>query len=260
MSEDPAIPDALPDHVRRNRARWDEWAAEYAESARRHWATDDITWGIWSVPESELKLLPEVDGLDVIELGCGTAYVSAWLARRGAQPVGLDNSPGQLETARAMQREFGLDFPLILGYAEKVDLPDASFDLAISEYGAAIWADPYRWIPEAARLLRPGGRLIFLGNSSLLMLCMPDEEPFVAGDRLLRDYFGMHRFEWPDGPEVEFHLGYGDWIRLLRASGFEIEDLVELRAPAGATTRYDHVPPEWAQRWPSEQAWRAIKR
>ena len=100
--------------------------------------------------------------------------MSAWLARRGARPVGVDITPAQLETARALQREHGLAFPLVEASAEAVPLPDASFDIAISEYGAAIWCDPYRWIPEAARLLRPGGRLIFLGNSPILMLCSPD--------------------------------------------------------------------------------------
>ena len=87
----------------------------------------------------------------------------------------------------------------MLGNAETVPLPDASFDLAVSEYGAALWADPYKWIPEAARLLRPGGRLAFLANSTLLMLCVPDyEADGPATDRLLRPYFGMHRNEWPD--------------------------------------------------------------
>ncbi|HUG49270.1 MAG TPA: class I SAM-dependent methyltransferase [Candidatus Limnocylindria bacterium] len=250
----------LPDHVSRNRARWDEWAADYARRAPEQWAADEISWGIWSIPESEVRLLPDVRGLDVIELGCGTAYVSAWLARRGARPVGLDNSPKQLETARELQGQHGLDFRLLLGYAEDVPLPDASFDLVISEYGAAIWADPYRWIPEAARLLRPGGQLIFLGNSTLVMLCVPDEAGQPAGDRLLRDYFGMHRFEWPDGPEVEFHLGYGDWIRLLRDSGFELEDLLELRPGPKARTDYDYVTHEWARRWPSEEVWKARRR
>src|ERR1035437_3916966 len=114
--------------------------------------------------------------MDVIELGCGTAYVCAWLARRGARPVGIDNSPKQLDTALRLQAEHGLAFPLILGNAESVPYPDASFDLAISEYGAAIWADPYRWIPEAARLLRPGGRLVFLINGYIQMLCAPDSD------------------------------------------------------------------------------------
>jgi len=258
MSDQPD--ESLPDHVRRNRARWDEWAAEYAQRAPAQWAANDITWGIWSIPESEAQLLPDVNGMDVLELGCGTAYVSAWLARRGARPVALDNSPRQLDTARRLQGEYDLEFPLLLGYAENVPLPDASFDLVISEYGAAIWADPYEWIPEAARLLRPGGWLVFLGNSSLLMLCVPDAAGEPATERLVRDYFGMHRFEWPDGPEVEFHLGYGDWIRLLRDNGLEIHDLVELRAPPEAATGYDYVTSEWARRWPSEQVWRARKR
>lgn len=253
--------DDLPEHVRRNREYWDGMADEWVEGGRRSWASDEISWGIWGLPESELRLLPnDVSGLDVIELGCGTGYVSAWLARRGARPIGIDNSPRQLETARILQREFGLDFPLLLGNAEEVPLPDGSFDLAVSEYGAAIWADPYRWIPEAARLLRPGGRLVFLGNGTLLMLCASDYEDEPAGDRLLRDYRAMHRFEWPDTAGVEFHIGYGDMIRLLHASGFEVEDLVELWPPEGATTSFPFVDAEWARRWPSEEAWKARKR
>ena len=186
-----------------------------------------------------MHLLPDdLAGRDVIELGCGTAYVSAWLARRGARVTGIDNSPAQLETARRLQASTGSSFPLLLGNAEEVPLPDASFDLAISEYGAALWADPYRWIPEAARLLRPGGELIFLTNGLLCILCVPDTEAEgPATDRLRRPYFGMHRNEWPGSDGVEFHLGYGDWIRLLRANGFEVIDLIELRPPPEARHR-----------------------
>jgi len=251
----------LPEHVRRNRAHWDSVADQWVEPGRLNWQQSEPHWGIWQIPESEAQLLPDVYGLDVIELGCGTGYVSSWLARRGARPVGIDNSPRQLETARGFQEEFGIEFPLILGNAEDVPLPDASFDLAISEYGAAIWADPYRWIPEAARLLRPGGQLIFLGNSTFFMLCAPDlEVEGPATDRIRRNYFGMHRFEWADEDSVEFHLGYGDWIRLLRSSGFEIEDMVELRPPAHAATRFPWVTAEWARRWPSEEVWKARKK
>lgn len=249
----------LPDHVRRNREAWDAWAADYEASGHLAWARDEPAWGVWSVPERDLGVLPDVEGLDTIELGCGTAYVSAWLARRGARPVGVDNSEAQLASARRFQAEFGLSFPLIHGNAEDVPLPAGTFDLAISEYGASIWCDPYRWIPEAARLLRPGGRLIFLVNGTLAMLTAPDEDDTPSGDRLLRPYFGMHRFEWPDQTSVEFHLGYGDWIRLLRANGFEVEDLIEVQAPEGATTRYPQVTPGWARRWPSEEIWKARK-
>lgn len=252
--------DERRDHVALNRAAWDVMSADYVEPGRRAWASDEAWWGIWRVPDSSLHLLPDVDGLDTIELGCGTAYVSAWLARRGARPVGIDNSPKQLETARALQHEHGIDFPLLLGNAETVPLPDASFDLAISEYGAALWCDPYRWIPEAARLLRPGGRLIFYTNGTILTLCEKDDEDVAVDTTLRRDYFGLHRTEWSDNNTVEFHLGYGDWIRLLRASGFDIENLVEVRPAEGATTRYPYVDIAWARRWPSEEAWIARKR
>jgi SAM-dependent methyltransferase len=212
------------------------------------------------VPESDLGVLPAaLAGVDAVELGCGTAYVSAWLARRGARPVAVDPTEGQLGIARAFQRELGIEFPLVLAAGEQVPLRSGSFDLAISEYGAAIWADPYRWIPEAARLLRPGGQLVFLGNSSLLMLCVPDEDDVAAEPVLLRDQFGMHRFEWPDDPGIEFHLSHGDWIALFRANGFDVDALLELRPGADAQTSYGFVDVEWARRWPAEEIWKVTR-
>jgi hypothetical protein len=86
---------------------------------------------------------------------------------------------------------------------------------------------------------------------------VPDYDGIPASDRLLRPQFGMHRFEWPDDPTVEFHLSHGDWIRLLRANGFVVEDLVELRAPAGREGGTGNITTEWAQRWPAEEVWRA---
>ena len=252
---------SLPEHVRRNRAAWDEWAPEYVPNGERSWRLEpgDEKWGIWDLPERELGFLPpDLEGRDTIELGCGTAYVSAWLARRGARPVGIDNSVEQLATARRLQSEHGLVFPLIHGNAEELPFDDASFDLAISEYGASIWADPRRWVPEAARVLRPGGRLIFLVNGLILMLAMPDEER-AATNELLRPLRGLHRMEWTDDDSVNFHLSHGDWIELLCANGFETERLAELYPPEGATTDFPFVTPEWARQWPSEEVWIARK-
>jgi SAM-dependent methyltransferase len=176
--------------------------------------------------------------------------------------VGIDNSPKQLEAARRLQAEHGLDFPLLLGNAETVPYPDGAFDFAISEYGAALWADPYAWIPEASRLLRPGGSLVFLTNSVLAYLAMPDIEADGAADeRLKRPQFGMHRITWPDDEDgsVCFHLAHGDWIRLLHASGFQLEDLIELQVSKDATTIYQWMNAEWAHRWPCEEVWKARK-
>lgn len=251
----------MSNHVLTNRARWDADAPNWVEAGHQNWTQEEPHWGIWQVPESQLHVLPDVEGVDVIELGCGTGYVSSWLARRGARVVGLDNSRQQLTTARIFQREFGIDFPLLHANAEVVPLASSSFDLAISEYGACLWCDPYRWVPEAARVLRPGGRLIFLTNSVLLMLTMPDlEADGPAGQTMIRDYFGMHRNEWPDDPGIEFHLGYGDWIRLLRANGFEVEDMIEVRPPEGSTTRHPLATLDWSRRWPCEEVWKARKK
>ena len=248
-----------PDYVPCNVDVWTGDDEYLVESGRGAWASDEIWWGIWRVPENDVRVLPDVGGLDAVELGCGTAYFSSWLARRGARVVGVDPTPAQLDRARSFQREFGLEFPLVEAGAEAVPLPDASFDLALSEYGASIWADPYKWVPEAARLLRRGGLLVFMCNSTLVVLCLPDDGP--AEERLERPLFGMHRFEWP-GEGVEFHLSHGEWIRLLGANGFELEDLIEVQAPADAVTHehYDFVTAEWGRRWPAEEIWRARKR
>ncbi|HEY8646294.1 MAG TPA: class I SAM-dependent methyltransferase [Gaiellaceae bacterium] len=244
----------------KNVALWTQANAEYTDAnATTNWALDEISWGIWAIDESELNVLGDVRGLDVVELGCGTAYFSAWLAKLGARPVGVDVTPAQLETARRLMTETGIEFPLVEADAAETGLPDASADLVVSEYGASIWVDPYRWIPEAARLLRPGGRLVFLRNSTLVILCSTDEMP--AKEHLVHPQFGMRRFEFPEGG-VEFHLPHGEWIDLLRANGFEIERLIELQAPADAVTHehYAYVTADWARKWPCEEIWAAVKK
>lgn len=246
-------------HVAANRGCWQRWAADYAAAGERAWEAAEPTWGIWGLPETQARMLPaSCDGLDAVELGCGTAYVSAWIARRGGRPVGIDNALAQLETARRLQREHGLAFPLVHADAERTPLRDRCADLVISEYGACLWCDPYRWIPEAARLLRPGGELRFLTNGYLLSRVLPPA-PEPAGERLVRPQFGDPRVDETDG-SVEFHLPHGTMIRWLRANGFEILDLVELETPADAVTRCDWITAEWASRWPSEEVWRAAKK
>jgi SAM-dependent methyltransferase len=252
------LPD--PEYVEENRGIWTESNREYTDAqADRAWRDEEITWGMFGVPESEVGLLGDVAGLDIVDLGCGTGYFSAWFARRGARPVGIDVTPAQLDTARRLQAETGLEFPLIEASAESVPLPDATFDLAFSEYGASIWCDPHLWIPEAYRLLRPGGRLVFLENSPLVILCAL-EDPEGTSETLQRPQRGMHRIAWADGG-VEFHLGHGDMHRVLRDTGFEVEALVELFAPDGAKTHeyYEFVTADWARKWPAEEIWAARK-
>jgi len=250
-----------PDYLAENCALWTQSNAEYTDGAAdREWRSEEISWGMFGVLERDVQILGDVTGLDVVDLGCGTGYFSAWFARRGARPVGVDVTPAQLETARRLQAETGIEFPLVEANAESVPLPDASFDLVLSEYGASIWCDPHLWIPEAWRLLRPGGRLVFLCNSPLVILCAVENDEKTA-EQLLRPQRGMHRIAWPDGG-VEFHLGHGDMFQLLRETGFEVENLVELYAREDAMTHeyYEHVTADWARQWPAEEIWVARKR
>jgi SAM-dependent methyltransferase len=244
------------DAVRRNRELWSVVNERFTDAdADARWSADGLEWGLFRIPERELGLLGDVDGLDVVELGCGTAFVSAALARSGARVVAVDLSREQLLTARGCQARHGIRFPLVEADAEHVPLHSAGFDLVVSEYGAGPWCDPAAWIPEAARLLRPGGRLVFLTNSVLAALCVPTEEG-PAGDRLLRAQPEVAQVTWPGGG-VEHHPGHGQWIATLRGAGFVVDALHELYPPAGATDPdfYEIVGAEWAARWPAEDVW-----
>jgi ubiquinone/menaquinone biosynthesis C-methylase UbiE len=253
---------AEPGYVALNRAAWTRSNAEYTDGAAHEaWAREEIVWGQWHQPEREIGILPDVSGKDVLELGCGTAYFGAWFKRAGARRVvGVDVTPAQLETARRMDEEFGLGLELIEANAEDVPLPDESFDFAFSEYGASIWCDPKLWLAEAARLLRPGGELVFMRCSTLRMLCAPDVGKTTSC--LERPQRGMYRLEWPEAENepaaVEFHLPMAEMLALLRANGFELLDFRELYAPEDAVDHdwYYDPPVAWAKQWPAEEIWR----
>ena len=246
------------DHIEQNRAGWEARSAEYQARHEGHISFERLAWGVWQIAEDEVRALPPVEGRDVLELGCGACQWSIALARRGARVTGLDFSESQLAHARKLMAEAGVDFPLICASAEGVPLPDASFDLVFCDHGAIGFTRPERSVAEAARLLRPGGHLVFSGNSPIVELCWADdaEDP---GEQLVRDYFGMREIVEPDGT-VNFQLPYGEWIRIFAACGLCPEDLIELRPPAEAVSTYrSEVAREWARRWPMDQIWRLRK-
>jgi ubiquinone/menaquinone biosynthesis C-methylase UbiE len=169
----------------------------------------------------------------------------------------VDVTAAQLDTARRMNEEFRLGLEFLLENAEHTSLPDASFDLVFSEYGASIWCDPKLWIAEAARLLRPGGELIFFRGSVLQLLCMPDTGQVV--EQLQRPQKGLYKLVWEDDdPGVEFHPSVSEMFAILRENGFELLDFRELFAPDDAADHeyYSTTPVEWAKRWPDEELWR----
>jgi SAM-dependent methyltransferase len=242
----------------RNRAFWDRTSDEYQQRHREFIRRPEPRWGLWQIPESELGVLGDVEGKDVLELGCGAAQWSILLAQSGARVVGLDYSERQLEHARRLMAEAGVDFPLIHASAEVVPLPDASFDVVFCDHGAFTFADPYRLVPEAARLLRPGGLLAFSQTSAFAIVHLNPERDWTVEPSLHVDYFGLHRLVEDD--LVEFQLPYGEWIRLFRANGFVVEDLIEPRPAADAVSTYWGAQErDWARRWPAESIWKARK-
>jgi SAM-dependent methyltransferase len=251
-------PESLSEHAAENRTSWNADSDTYqADHGPQLAASGGLAWGVWQIPEAGLQILGEVKGRDILELGCGAAQWSIALAKLGARPVGLDISEKQLEHARRLMADAAVDFPLVHASAEVVPLPDESFDIVFCDYGGMTFADPYATVPEAARLLRPGGLLAFCGATPIIQMCYPDDSD-NPGDRLLMDYFSMWALPY-DG-YVDYMLPYGAWIRLFRAHGFVIEDLIELRPGPDATSSYrDDADREWYRRWPGEQIWKVRK-
>jgi len=254
------VSDVRDSELAQNRALWAVLNERFTDAAAHDlWAGQEVVWGLFAVPDRELGVIGDVQGLHVVELACGTAYLSAWLTKAGAAVVAVDLSSEQLATARRLQTQLGPTFPLVQADAERVPLVSGRFDLVVSEHGVAAWCDPERWLPEAARLLRPGGRLVFMTNSFLSALCVPAAGG-VAEDRLMRGQQEAYQVHWAGGG-VEFHPSHGDWVRLLRRWGFVPEAMHEIYAPAQRADHpfYEIVSHEWATRWPAEELWVATR-
>ncbi|MFM7719065.1 MAG: class I SAM-dependent methyltransferase [Actinomycetota bacterium] len=240
-------------HVRKNRRYWDGAASAYQ---RLHGPQlndfDHPRWGVWGIPESKVGAIGDVAGLDVLEFGCGGAQWTIALSRRGARVVGIDLSVEQLRHGAGLARRAATPVPLAAADGERLPFRDGAFDLVFCDHGAMTFADPRSTVPEVSRVLRPGGRLVFNHSSPFHFVCWDDAKDRV-GERLARDYFGMRKW---DEESVDFMLPYGEWIRLFRANGFEVEDLIELRPPANARSTYDFFAPlAWARRFPAENVW-----
>jgi len=235
-----------------NRRTWDTWSEGYQ---RKHGGLlggpNAEAWGLWRHPESELHVLDPVEDRDVLELGCGAAHWSRSLAERGGRVVGLDISLAQLRQADRSARARRLS--LVQADAQTLPFADESFDLVLSDYGGMSWADPYLTVPEAARVLRPGGQLAFCTNSPFFAMCW-DNEARTLTPALRRAYFGLHTRQVASAA-IDFVLGYGEWVRLFRAYGLVVEALVEKRPAAGATTTFTDRPWEWTSQWPVEAIW-----
>ena len=240
-----------------NREAWNSDSDAYQQRHGSDLGRRPMAWGVWRIPEMELNVLGDVRGRDILEYGCGAAQWSIALATEGARSVGVDLSDRQLVHARRLASEAGVHIPLIQADGESLPFVDGSFDVVFCDHGVMTFCNPDRTVPEAARVLRPGGLLAFCLATPWVDVCWDPEQGAVTR-RLVEDYFGLGFMEH-DG-KTYYQLGYGEWIRLFREHGLSVVDLVEIRAPdEGETTYEDFVRKAWARRWPAEQIWKVGK-
>ena len=246
-------------HAHINRVAWDATADSYQRDHDPQLSDNPMKWGVWGIPERTLGVLGDIEGKEVLELGCGAAQWSIALAGIGVRAVGLDLSERQLAHARRLIADGGSQLPLVAADGEHLPFRDSSFDVVFCDYGAMTFADPYATVPEVSRILRSGGLFAFCTTSPLFSLCQPDGAEHPTS-RLASDYFGLHEIRYVEDGDlesVEFQLPYGDWVGLFRSCGFQIDDLIEPRPPGDAQSTYRTGEDlEWALRWPMECIWK----
>ena len=232
-----------PASVRANRGWWDRDADDYQAEHGGYLGTADLVWCPENLREQDARLLGDVRGLRVLEVGCGAAMCSRWLVGQGAHPVAFDLSAGMLRHARTGNAASGVDVPLVQADAEHVPFLDASFDLAFTAFGAIQFvADSARLMREVARVLRPGGRWVF-ATTHPTRWAFPDD-PGPAGLTATMPYWDRTPYveHDTDGTPtyVEHHRTFGDRVREITAAGMQLVDVVEPEWPPGHTQ-------EWGQ-------------
>ncbi|APU14192.1 class I SAM-dependent methyltransferase [Actinoalloteichus fjordicus] len=218
------------------RAWWDADADEYQASHGDFLGDAEFRWCPEGLLESEVGLLGEVAGRSVLEVGCGSASCSRWLAGRGAAPVALDISSGMLRHAEIGARRTGRHVPLVQASADALPFADDSFDAACSAFGAIPFvADLDQVMREVARVLRPGARWVFAVTHPMRWI-FPDD-PGPDGLTVRQSYFDRAPYVEADDEGtptyVEFHRTLGDFVRAIEQAGLRLTDLIEPEWPAG---------------------------
>jgi len=221
---------------RASRLWWDADAADYLAEHSRDIGDADFVWCPEGLREADARLLGDVAGKRVLEVGAGSAPCARWLASEGAVPVALDLSGAMLRHAAALGVSTAVPVPLVQAGAERLPFGDGVFDVACSAFGAVPFvADPRRVMREVFRVLRPGGRWVFAVNHP--MRWMFSDDPGTDGLVVQQSYFDRTPYLEVDGAGaatyVEHHRTMGDRIRDVVAAGLVLDDVVEPEWPEG---------------------------
>ncbi len=222
--------------VRAQRAWWDRAAGDYYTEHGAFLGDRGFVWGPEGWTEAELGLIDPA-GMPpgpLLEIGAGAAQCSRWLAGEGAAVVATDLSGGMLAQARAIDRA-AEPVPLVQADGSRLPFAAGSFAAVFTAYGVIPFvADSGAVMREAARVLLPGGRLVF-ATSHPIRWAFPDV-PGRAGLTVTQSYFDTTPYaECDDRGQVtyvEHHRTLGERVREVVAAGLELVDLVEPTWPS----------------------------
>jgi SAM-dependent methyltransferase len=239
-------PAGAAESARANRRWWDAAAPAYLAEHGADLGDVDFLWCPEGLREGEARLLGEVAGRRVLEIGCGSAPCARWLSLQGADVVALDLSAGMLARAAALGRSTGVAVPLVQADAGALPVADSSVDVACSAYGGLPFvADADAVLAEVRRVLRPGGRFVASVNHPMRWP-FPDS-PDPDDLRIVSSYFDRTPYveTGDDGQTVyvEHHRTVGDWVRAVVAAGLVLEDLVEPEWTPGRTENWGQWSP-----------------
>ena len=175
---DPGVEDHLPQSVRverrpvseqesrlANGSDWDRYADEYQATHGAFLGDAGFVWGPEGHTEDELRILGDVDGLDVLEVGSGAGQCSRWVRTHGGRGFGLDLSHRQLQHSLRLDEETGVRVPSVRGTATDLPFAPRAFDIVFCSFGALQFiSDIEQAVAEVARVLRPGGAVRLLDH------------------------------------------------------------------------------------------------
>src|SRR3954466_8630922 len=209
-----------------NAAAWDRHSAAYQEGARL--PTDVAHYGPDIGTEVDFRLLGDLKGKRVLELGCGGAQCSIAFAKQGATAIGIDFSAEQLAFARRLCEREEVRVELRQG-----DLADLAFlradtiDLAFSAYTFGYVEDLNRVFRQVHRALKPNAPLVFsLPHPAYDMIDDDDaEQPLL----IRRSYFDRTPIDYERNgiPFTDYRHTIGDLFTPLSRSSFRVDTILE---------------------------------